>query len=253
MSNIQKTLDSLQPYVIGIRYLEGMAVVDAVFKDGWTVPDSDTVKKIKGDEGLNYYMILSEKDGIGLDDLLEYVGKTIKINLEREKKHELLKDKANELKELFKKTSFEKLKRLKFVIGDEELVPELNEFEIDLEEPKENVINNTTHNIVQDPIEEEIVDEAQTLVSTPNKLLDENGKEIPLTEDELEMIEEEARAKRNLKIIEATKNKSEINKINNKTIELPPKKVVQNRTQPSLSGCNCGPEEACEKCIDTKY
>ena len=33
MSNIQKTLDSLQPYVIGIRYLEGTALVDVVFKD----------------------------------------------------------------------------------------------------------------------------------------------------------------------------------------------------------------------------
>jgi len=28
MSNIQKTLDSLQPYVIGIRYLEGTVLVD---------------------------------------------------------------------------------------------------------------------------------------------------------------------------------------------------------------------------------
>jgi hypothetical protein len=30
--NIQKTLDSLQPYVIGIRYLDGIPLVDVVLK-----------------------------------------------------------------------------------------------------------------------------------------------------------------------------------------------------------------------------
>ena len=114
MSNIQKTLDSLQPYVIGIRYLEGTPLVDAVFKEGWTVPDDNKVKKVRGNEEMNYYMLLSEVAGVGLDDLLDYGKKTIDLNIEREKKHDLLKEKVNELKEIFKKTSLDKLKRLKF-------------------------------------------------------------------------------------------------------------------------------------------
>ena len=73
MSNIQKTLDALQPYVIGIRYLEGTAVVDAVFKEGWTVLDDPNIKKIKGNEELNYFMFYSEAPNIGLDELLNYV------------------------------------------------------------------------------------------------------------------------------------------------------------------------------------
>ena len=48
MSNIQKTLDLLQPYVIGIRYVEGTPVIDAVFKDGWTIPEDQKIKKLKG-------------------------------------------------------------------------------------------------------------------------------------------------------------------------------------------------------------
>ena len=60
MSKIQQTLDSLQPYVIGIRYLEGTPIVDAVFKDGWTVPEDTKIKKVKGNDELNYYMLLSE-------------------------------------------------------------------------------------------------------------------------------------------------------------------------------------------------
>ena len=116
MSNIQKTLDSLQPYVIGIRYLEGTPLVDAVFKEGWTVPEDPTIKKLKGNDELNYFMIFSETVGIGLDELLDYVAKTIKINEEREKKHELLKVKVNELKEIFKRTPLNKLTNLKFLL-----------------------------------------------------------------------------------------------------------------------------------------
>ena len=91
MSNIQKTLDSLQPYVIGIRYLEGTPLVDAVFKEGWTVPEDPTIKKLKGNEELNYFMIFSETIGVGLDELLDYVTKTIKINEEREKNQRVRK------------------------------------------------------------------------------------------------------------------------------------------------------------------
>jgi len=65
--NIQKTLDSLQPYVIGIRYLEGTPLVDAVFKEGWNVPDDPKIKKIKGNDDMNYFMLLSEIPGVGLD------------------------------------------------------------------------------------------------------------------------------------------------------------------------------------------
>jgi hypothetical protein len=63
--NIQDTLDKLQPYVIGIRYLDGTPLVDAVFKEGWTVIEDANIKKVKGDDGLNYYMIFSEIKGIG--------------------------------------------------------------------------------------------------------------------------------------------------------------------------------------------
>ena len=45
MSKIQEMLDSLQPYVVGIRYLNGIQIVDAVFKEGWNIPNSDVIKK----------------------------------------------------------------------------------------------------------------------------------------------------------------------------------------------------------------
>ena len=244
MSNLQKTLEQLQPYVIGIRYVEGKPVVDAVFKDGWNVPDEPLIKKIKGNEELNYFMLFSDADNVGLDELLGYVERTIKLNIDREKKHNLLRDKVTELKELFKRNSLAKLNRLKFVFGDEELVPSLNDFDEEIIEEE-----------IQGPtINEEITQESEVIVEQPITkevtYLGEDGQPIKYTEEELEILEEEARAEKNRKLLA---NKSVVQKINKK-IELPPKRKVEMVSNNSNydSDCDCGPEEACSKCIDKK-
>jgi hypothetical protein len=54
MSKIQERLNLLRPYVIGIRYLEGIQLVDAVLKEGWTVPESQLIQKQKVDGEENY-------------------------------------------------------------------------------------------------------------------------------------------------------------------------------------------------------
>ena len=56
MSNIQSRLDSLQPYVIGIRYFEGLPIADVILKENWNIPESDIILKTKGDEKLNYWV-----------------------------------------------------------------------------------------------------------------------------------------------------------------------------------------------------
>lgn len=247
MSNIQKTLDSLQPYVIGIRYLEGTPLVDAVFKEGWTVPDEPNIRKAKGNEEMNYYMIFSEAEGVGLDELLAYVDRTIKLNQEREKKHDLLRDKVNELKEIFKKNSLAKLTRLKFSFSEEDLMPKLDDFDLDEDEisPLPMVIPSSQ---IEQTFQEEIINETPVNNAA---YLDENGNPIEMTEEELEILEEEARADRNRKAM-GKKN----NPISNmaKKVELPPKRKIEMAMADSDydSECECGPEEACDKCIDKK-
>ena len=248
MSNIQKTLDSLQPYVIGIRYLEGTPLVDAVFKEGWTVPDEPNIRKAKGNEEMNYYMIFSEAEGVGLDELLAYVERTIKLNQEREKKHDLLREKVNELKELFKKNSLTKLTRLKFSFSDEDLMPKLNDFDIDIDDDIPALPTVSPSLQVEQNFEEETINQIPVNNAA---YLDENGNPIEMTEEELEMLEEEARAERNRKAL-GKKN----NPISNmaKKVELPPKRKIEMAMADSdyESDCECGPEEACEKCIDKK-
>ena len=241
MSNIQKTLDALQPYVIGIRYLEGTPLVDVVFKDGWTIPEDPNVKKLKGNDELNYYMVFSEVNGIGLDELLMYVEKAIKLNQEREKKHDLLREKVNELKEVFKKNSLSKLSRLKFSFSDEDLVPKLDEFDIDMEFSEPQVDNE----IEPQPHIEEVA------VATPSQYLDENRQPIELTEEDKEILAEEARAERNRQILT---NKKQKQSSISKKVELPPKRKIEMAISERdyESDCDCGENDACEKCIDKK-
>ena len=238
MGNIQEVMDKLQPYVIGIRYQDGNVLVDAVFKAGWIVPDDSLIKKVKGNEELNYYMIFSEANNIGLDDLLAYVDKTIKLNIDRETKHELLRVKVNELKEIFKQNTLSNLQRLKFTFGDEEeeLMPSINE--LDNNQP-----------IKQVKVSEETIP-TQEHIPTNVNYLDEDGKPIVLSEEELELLEEEARAQKNIKMLESKKQK-ETTKIVKK-VELPVKIEVNPNDRDYDSDCDCGPEEACDKCIDKK-
>lgn len=244
MANLQKTLDALQPYVIGIRYLEGYPVVDAVFKDGWTLPESDAIKKVKGNEELNYFMLFSEKDGVGLDELLEYVELVIKVNIEREKKHELLKEKVNELKELFKRTSLAKLKRLKFSFNDEELVPELEDFDL-TDEPKAPLPVFKSPSITEP---EYVPFDNAEQVTTAQELL--AGHQEEYDDEEAEILAEEQRAENYRRVKEAASKNGQLKKIA-QTIELPPKKSIQNAIDDS-SECDCGPDEACPKCIEHK-
>jgi len=135
MREIQSKLDSLQPYIVGIRYVQGLQVVDAVFKEGWTVPESDVIRKELVEEGTNYYMFFTEKEQITFDDLLEYVEGIITINIEKEKKQELFKIKVKELQDIFKKNTLTKLSTLRFKFNEPDLLPSLNDdVEISMDE-----------------------------------------------------------------------------------------------------------------------
>lgn len=236
MYNLQKALDALQPYVIGIRYLDGTPVVDAVFKEDWTLPQSNVINKVKGNDDVNYYMLFSESDGIGLDEILSYVDVTIKTNIEKEKKHELLKEKINELKEVFKKTSLLKLQTLKFIFAEEDLIPKLND--LNLDEPIEEELTNSTPPIT-------IVSNEEEEAKTP-EINEEN-----LTDEEREILEEERRAENYKKFQEQQKHNQQLDNIKKK-VELPPKKNFENANKIIEEICECGPDEACAKCIDKK-
>lgn len=137
---IQDRLDSLQPYIVGIRYIQGMQIVDAVFKEGWNVPDSDIIRKEAVDGQPNYFMFYTEKEDVTVDDLLDYVEGIININIEREMKYELLKKKVEELKKIFKDNSLSKLEMLRFTFNEPDVLPTLMNMDINLDEAESEAV-----------------------------------------------------------------------------------------------------------------
>ena len=216
---------------------------------------------IKGNDDLNYYMLLSEVPGVGLDELLAFVDRTIKLNIEREKKHDLLKVKFAELKEVFKKTSLDKLKTLKFTFTEEDMVPSLKEFEMedfDEEEvitPQPLAPEEIKYQEYEPGVEENFVngEYVEDVIDTPidyAPYLDENGKPIELSEEEREILAEEARAEKARQYLES---KGKTKKIASK-VELPPKRKPVLESSSSYSGdCECGPDEVCQVCASSKY
>jgi len=212
--NFEQRIKSLQPYVLQMRFANGTAVVDVVFKDGWGVPQSKLVSAVKGeDKDLNYYMFYTEKEDLGLDDVLDFIEQVININIEREKKYELLKVKTEELKEVFKKNSLNKLLGMKFVLGGEKLIPDIMPNDFDNEITISDVDPAPIENIVEDkPIE----------VKKPTEEVSQ--KKIP--------------------------NRA---KVGNQKIELPPKGSIEleDYTEPELV-CKCIGDEVCPVCVDEK-
>ena len=101
MGGIQERLNKLKPFVKGIRFVNTASVVDVQLKEGWSIGDNDKILVKRGKTDENYFMFYSEDSSVSFDDLLDYVEKTININVENEKKLELIKLKIEELKKHF--------------------------------------------------------------------------------------------------------------------------------------------------------
>jgi hypothetical protein len=122
--SIDEKIKGIRPYILQIRYQGELSIVDVKLKESWKVPKTqeNLVGVQEYDQYPGTYMFYSDNDKIGIDDIVDYVGEIVKINIEREKKLELLSIKKNELTNFFTKHTFEELGRMKFVIEKEDSV-----------------------------------------------------------------------------------------------------------------------------------
>lgn len=270
MSKIQNRLDSLQPYVIGLRFQNGMPIVDAVFQDGWHVPQSEQVQSNRSEDSeVNYHMFYSQDENIGLDEILDYIEKIMGLNIEREKKHELLKVKAKELQEIFRKNPLSKLKDMKFILGGEKLIPKMEDDEEDvvdidfkIETPiiKPKPTPNPQPEAVKRPEPEAVIKETVgvprngiPINEDPNVRRAPNGEIIPpLSPEDTGEIEDE------FKKYELPSQDPPITKqVGSQKIDLPPKKKKPAIELAEIEGpqnviCKCDPEEVCPICEEQK-
>lgn len=259
--NIQNRLNALQPYVIGVRFQNGVSIVDAVFTKGWTVPKSELILSNKGDaEELNYHMFFSQDENIGLDEILDYIEKIIGLNIEREKKHELLKVKVKELQDIFRQNPLSKLLKMKYVIPEDKLVGDMEDDETDVVEFDLEPINQPTPKPIAKP--EPVAIETPKPKAKPQEKKNPseanvrrapNGEIIPplSPEDKGELEEEfekyDLTGKEDTTITKNIKGtKIDLPKKSKPTIE------IAEFEEPTNIVCKCGPDDVCPACEETK-
>jgi len=118
---IKDKLNSLRPYVTGIRFVKDLPVVDLVIKEGWNMFETDNVSYKPSSSNKNYFMVFPKNPKESIDIVVTHVENVININIENENKLTLLKVKIEELKSLFGEKKLEQLENLKFVF--DEIVP----------------------------------------------------------------------------------------------------------------------------------
>ena len=108
---IQERLNKLQPFITGIRYMEGFPILDVKFQDKWGMPKHEKIKYdvVKGTS----LMFYCEDKNIGIDELLDHVEYIINHNREKQAKTEFLERVAIELQELMKGKLLELNEKLK--------------------------------------------------------------------------------------------------------------------------------------------
>lgn len=223
MSQFQERLDKLKPYIVSIRFIELSTIIDVVFKEGWVpLTHNKILAKKSGDVSVNYYMVYTESETISIDDLLDFIEKSINMNIEREKKLELFKQKVKDMEELFKKTPLTELEAMRFDLEGNSFTPDL------FSNPFTPEVNEEKLPLMPEHVDDDIDDEYKE-------------KDIPVYDAK--------------KMAEMMKEKEEKLSMKMKTIDfdLPPKpddKIVVEEFQQVASVCKCGPNESCEACLE---
>ena len=117
---LQDEIMKLGDYFRGIEYYNEALIVKVNFPQRWQVyPSKDgNIKPAKSEKAVGEYYYYGNMNIVTLDDIFGVIKETIEANKDAELKIQLLNEKANELKELFKTNPYDKLLGLKFVLEE---------------------------------------------------------------------------------------------------------------------------------------
>jgi tRNA uridine 5-carbamoylmethylation protein Kti12 len=141
-------------YIHSIRKLETYLSFDMKFPIKWSIPKNivDEGQVIAFDvedqntKGITFICPINEKE---VSSILVKIGKTIKLNKERELKERLFKQTVEQLKQTFERTDLDKLQNLYFDFDEGELDTDLDgEIETKLED-EQNGQESTVVELVQ--------------------------------------------------------------------------------------------------------
>jgi hypothetical protein len=119
MKSLQERMNDMKPYFRGIEMYNEALMVKVVYPNNWRAyPSDDGRIKVtpSDDKSSNVTYYYADSKDTTYEEMFDLVEQTIKANQDIVLKLKLLKDKVEELKELFQNTSYDDLLNLQFVI-----------------------------------------------------------------------------------------------------------------------------------------
>ena len=118
---LQDEIMKLGDYFRGIEYFNDALIVKVNFPPRWQVyPSIDgNIKPAKSEKTVGEYFYYGDMNKVSLDEIFALIEETIEANKDAELKIQLLNEKVIELKELFKRETYDRLSRLKYVIEED--------------------------------------------------------------------------------------------------------------------------------------
>jgi len=114
--SLQDRMNDMKPYFRGIEMYNEALMVKVVLPNNWKAyPSKDNrIKVTPSDDGMMTYYYADSNDTT-YEEMFDLIEETIKANNDIVLKLKLLKEKVEELKELFSRLPYEELQTLKFV------------------------------------------------------------------------------------------------------------------------------------------
>jgi hypothetical protein len=122
MKTLQERMSDMKPYFRGIEMFNEALMVKVVMPANWKCyPSADgRIKVTPSDSDPNMTFYYADSNNTSYEDMFDLIEETIKANKDIGLKLELLKDKVNELRELFQVTPYDELVNLRFVFEKQE-------------------------------------------------------------------------------------------------------------------------------------
>ena len=119
MKTLQERMNDMKPYFRGIEMLNNGLIVRVMLPPKWRTYDSNDgrIKTAPSENVANEYFYYANSENTTYEEIFDLIEETIKANNEIVLKLKLLKDKVEELKEMFSSLPYEELLTLKFVTG----------------------------------------------------------------------------------------------------------------------------------------
>lgn len=117
MKTLQERMNDMKPYFRGIEMYNEALIVRVMLPPRWKAYNSNDgrIKATPSETVANEYFYYANSEDTSYEDIFDLIEETIKANNDIVLKMKLLRDKGEELKELFSRLSYEELMTLKFV------------------------------------------------------------------------------------------------------------------------------------------